>query len=439
MTRIALLLNNPFTTDSRSWKLAKSLAAAGCEVTVVARTAEGLPAREQRDGYSIVRVAQPAALAWLPVPGLPAAGTSVAGATAGAELRDRVRDTVGRAAQGARYLLRTRVWGDAIAHELAPDAATGDRSAAPAPGAAVPPPPFDIWQSEGLVMLPVALRLQRLLGGHVVYDSRDISLESGRYVRLPRMWRQLLARRERAWARAADAIVTVNRPYADHLRRLFGREPLIVYNGPLPFDPPDPPQRRFHARLDLPQSDHVVLMVGAVVAHRGIEIACQAIGYVPDATLLVIGDGDAKARIEADARSLPHGGRILFLPGIPPDELLYWTAAADVAVMPIQPSTLNHRLTTPTRLFDAMGAGIPVVASDLPGMAEIVRETGIGVLVDPTSAKSVAAGIREILDASPEQRAAYRAASIAAARGPYAWSSGVARLLELYGELAPAR
>jgi glycosyltransferase involved in cell wall biosynthesis len=316
-------------------------------------------------------------------------------ATPGAELRDRVRDTVGRAAQGARYLLRTRVWGDAIAHELAPGmVATGMVATAATPATSATPPPFDIWQSEGLVMLPVALRLQRLLGGRVVYDSRDISLESGRYVRLPRMWRQLLARRERAWARAADAIVTVNQPYADHLRRLFGREPLIVYNGPLPFDPPDPPQRRFHARLDLP-------------------------------------------RIEADARSLPHGGRILFLPGIPPDELLYWTAAADVAVMPIQPSTLNHRLTTPTRLFDAMGAGIPVVASDLPGMAEIVRETGIGVLVDPTSAESVAAGIREILDASPEQRAAYRAASLAAARGRYAWASGVTRLLELYRELAP--
>lgn len=429
MTRIALLLNNPFTTDSRSWKLATSLAAAGCEVTVVARPAEGLPAREARDGYTVVRVAQSTALSWLPVPGLPAAGASRA---VGAGLRDRLRDTVGRAAQGARYLLRTRAWADAIARAVAPGVVAGE-------GAAGADPPFDIWQSEGLVMLPVALRLRRKLGGRVVYDSRDISLESGRYVRLPGPWRRLLARRERAWARAADAVVTVNRPYADHLRRAFRRDPLIVYNGPLPFEPPDPPERRFHALLDLPSSDRVALIVGAVVAHRGIEVACAAIGGVLDTALVVVGDGEAKARIEAHVKALPHGPRIHFLPGLPPDELLAWTAAADVAVMPIQPSTLNHRLTTPTRLFDAMGAGVPVVASDLAGMAEIVRETGIGVLVDPTSAAAIAAGINEILDASAERRAAWREACLVAARGPYAWSRGVARLLELYEKLASGR
>ena len=82
-----------------------------------------------------------------------------------------------------------------------------------------------------------------------------------------------------------------------------------------------------------------------------------------------------------------------------------------------------------------MGAGVPVVASDLPGMAEIVRETGIGVLVDPTAPSAIAEGIRTILDATPERLADYRAACLAAARGPYAWERGVERLLALYRSL----
>ena len=53
--------------------------------------------------------------------------------------------------------------------------------------------------------------------------------------------------------------------------------------------------------------------------------------------------------------------------------------------MPIQPSTLNHRLTTPNKLFEAMAVGVPVVASDRPGMAGIVRESGGGSAGDPTS------------------------------------------------------
>jgi len=430
--RVALLLNNPFVADSRSWKLATSLAAAGWRVTVVARTGTDrtgadLPEREEREGYVILRVAQPRPLAWLPAPGLPQAGrpahppgsSSPGQATDGPHRDTRVlttlRDSLGRAAQATRYLIVARGWADAIAQAV--------------PGGA------DIWQSEGLVTLPVALRLRSRLGGRVVYDSRDIGPESARFARLPGAWRRLLTRRERAWARAADGLVTVNQPYADQLRRRLGRTATIVFNGPVRFDPPVVAERRFHERLGLPPGTRVVLALGAVVAHRGIEQAARAMAEVTEAVLVVVGDGEARGRIEAQAAALPYAARIRFMGALPPDELLAWTAAADVALMPIQPSTLNHRLTTPTRLFDAMGAGVPVVAADLPGMAAIVRETAIGVLVDPTSPDDIARGLREILDASPERRIAYRQACLAAAAGPYAWQRQLDRLLELYRSL----
>jgi glycosyltransferase involved in cell wall biosynthesis len=103
--------------------------------------------------------------------------------------------------------------------------------------------------------------------------------------------------------------------------------------------------------------------------------------------------------------------------------------------MPIQPTTLNHRLTTPTRLFDALGAGVPVVASDLPGMGAIVRETGAGVLCDPTDPASIAEALRAVLDAPLERRQALREAALAAGRGPYAWERQVERLLGVYRDL----
>jgi glycosyltransferase involved in cell wall biosynthesis len=407
---VVLLLNNPFVADSRSWKLATGLTAAGCRVTVVARVGDGLPEEETRDGYRVLRLPQPRPLARLPSPGLPPAGTD--GRASG--VRARLTDTAGRAVQAARYLLLARAWAAAIAARV---------------------PAADIWQSEGLITLPVALALRRRLGGQVVYDSRDLHLESGRFARLPGPWRRLLAGRERAWARAAEALITVNRPYARELERMLGRPATVVFNGPVSWDPPDPPERRFHQHLGLAPGTRVALAVGAVVPHRGIEQACVAIGAVPDAVLVVVGRGEAKERIAVEAARLPHADRIHFLDALPPEDLVPWTAAADVAVMPIQPSTLNHRLTTPTRLFDALGAGVPVVAGDLPGMAEIVRETGCGVLCDPSDPAAIAAAIREILDAAPEARAAYRAACLAAATGPYAWDRQVEVLLRLYDSL----
>jgi glycogen synthase len=103
--------------------------------------------------------------------------------------------------------------------------------------------------------------------------------------------------------------------------------------------------------------------------------------------------------------------------------------------MPVEGDTLNHRLNTPTKLFDAMGAGVPVVASDLPGMGPIVRESGCGELCDPADPADIARAIQLILDAPPERRAAYREACLSAARGTYAWERQAQRLLGLYETL----
>lgn len=421
--RLVLLLNNPFASDSRSWKIARSLAAAGWSVTVVARQADGLPDREERDGFVVIRLEQPRPLAWLPSPRLPeadrgvaAGGNPVARSSAGSRLRAGIATLAGRPIQALRYLLIVRQWADRVAAAV--------RKA-------------DVWQAEGLITLPVALALRRRRGGHVVYDARDLHVESSRFARLPGPWRRLLARRERAWARAADATITVNEPYAEVIVRTLGVQPVVVYNGPQAATDPAgrtaPGPIPVRERLGLAPSTRIVLCLGNVAPGRGVEQLCRAIGGVPRADLLIVGPGDAfRERLRAEAAGLPAADRIHFLPAVAPDDIPSWTAAADVAAMPIQPTTLNHRLTTPTRLFDALGAGVPIVASDLPGMAAIVRGTGGGVLCDPTDPASIARALREVLDAPPERRLAFRDGALAAARGPYAWERQVETLLALY-------
>jgi glycosyltransferase involved in cell wall biosynthesis len=421
--RVVLLLNNPFVADSRSWKLARSLALAGWSVTVVARTGAGLPQREERDGFAVIRIDQPRPLAWLPTPRLPEASTGdPTGAPARpprsalARLRSVAVEIVGRPVQAVRYLRLAGQWADRIARVV---------------------PAADVWQAEGMITLPVAIELRRRLGGGVVYDARDLQVDSSRFARLPGPWRRLLARRERDWARAADATLTVNRPYAEVIERRLGVRPTIVFNGPLAAGVAQPAPIR--ERLGLPPSVRIVLCLGNVAPGRGVEQLCRAIADVPDAVLLVVGPGgDFRERLRVEAERLPASDRIRFLPEVAPPDIPAWTAAADVAAMPIQPTTLNHRLTTPTRLFDALGAGVPIVAADLPGMAEIVRQTGAGVVCDPVDPAAIAVALREVLDASPERRAERRAAALAAAAGAYAWDRQVETLLGVYRDVLSA-
>ena len=112
-----------------------------------------------------------------------------------------------------------------------------------------------------------------------------------------------------------------------------------------------------------------MLYQGGLMTARGIEQAMDAILEVPGAVLVLLGFGalrdwareqcatDAASQVADDAATGASGA------------LLAWTASADVSVMAIQPTSVNHLYSTPQKLFESIAAGVPVVASDLPGMA----------------------------------------------------------------------
>jgi glycosyltransferase involved in cell wall biosynthesis len=246
----------------------------------------------------------------------------------------------------------------------------------------------------------------------------------------------LIGRAERRWARRADRVITVNRPYAEVMAHRWAVDlPLIVMNCAYRTDPPEPRPRRFHEALGLTPETRVVLYQGGFSRDRGIEQLIAAIPSIPDAVLALLGYGALQAELEAIAADPATGGRVRVLPAVPPTELLEWVASADVVAMPIQPTTLNHRYTTPNKLFEAMAVGVPVVASDLPGMAPTVREVDGGLLVDPTDPAAIAAACNTLLDEAPEAAAERRRRILAAAHATYNWEAQMARLLEEYGRL----
>ena len=232
-------------------------------------------------------------------------------------------------------------------------------------------PPADLIHAMAYMGIPVghAIADGESPRPKVVYDARDIYMDAGNLAATRGLARATIARAERRWARRADRVITVNQPYADVMAKRFRvPTPLVVMNCSYRYEPADPRERRFHDRLGLAPSCRVVLYQG---------------GFSP-------GRGNEEAAYRERAASLELRGRVHLLAAVRPIELLDWVAGADVVAMPIQPTTLNHRLTTPNKLFEAMAAGVPVVASDLPGMAPIVRETRCGLVVDPTDAAAIA-------------------------------------------------
>jgi glycosyltransferase involved in cell wall biosynthesis len=418
--RVAILINNTYVADARAWKTAASLGAAGYAVTVIARWGPGLSTTERLDHHTVTRVRQPQPLAWLPAPSLPETGDSEPGLIGDA--RRRLRESIGRAVQALRYLRMSRAWSKVIAEQVEP---------------------ADVWQAESLITLALAVALRDRFGGLVIYDANDIDSEAGRMARLPGPWKRLLRRHERRLARSADAVITVSEPYAKVLARILGRpvdavvRNAAVVDGSEAEPRPDEVRRgdRFHEELGLPQERRIVLYTGQVMRGRGLRQLFEAIALVDEADLVVAGFGADYERYRTIAAALPHARRIHFLGSVAPAEIPVRTRGADVSAMPVQPDTLNHRLNTPTKLYDAMGVGVPVVASDLPGIAPIVRETGCGVLCDPADPTDIARAIRTIIDAPADERLELRMACLRAARTRYSWQHQARELLRVYDSL----
>jgi glycosyltransferase involved in cell wall biosynthesis len=461
-----LVLPSTGEFDSRTYRIATTLIARGHTVTVLARQTAGTLAEEVHPaGYRILRVA-PTAADGVPLPGLQRAARWLVAWSRGA---------VGRPAP-------PRPTSTAKAAEAAPPAPAASPTSAPPAGAlgddptapaTTPSPPTrrasfprrviagairraaipltirshvrrarvvapaaDLYHGMAYMGIPIALDLGRRHQARVVYDARDIYLEARNLARMSGPARWLLARAERGWAHRSDRVITVNRAYAEVMAERFGVElPLIVMNCSYRFDPPEPRERRFHDVLGLPPGQRVVLYHGGLFPHRGIEELMVAIEQVPDATLVLMGYGVLEPDLRERAAAPASGGRIRVLPAVRPDELLDWVACADVAAMPIQPSTLNHRLTTPNKLFEAMAAGVPVVASDLPGMATIVRATDCGVVCDPTNPAAIADALCRILDAPEDERLGYGRRGLEASHTEYNWETQVGILLDEYGRL----
>jgi glycosyltransferase involved in cell wall biosynthesis len=156
---------------------------------------------------------------------------------------------------------------------------------------------------------------------------------------------------------------------------------------------------------------------------------------VPGAHLVLMGYVRLEGHLRARIGRPELAARVSILRPVPPAEIIRWVASADLVAIPIQGHTLNHRLATPNKLFEALAAGVPVVAADLPGMASIVREMDAGVLVDPERPEAIAEGIRALLARPPGERAATRARIREAVVGRYDWPTQFDRLLAEYARL----
>jgi glycosyltransferase involved in cell wall biosynthesis len=150
---------------------------------------------------------------------------------------------------------------------------------------------------------------------------------------------------------------------------------------------------------------------------QGLEQVLEAAARLKDEKALgvvFVGDGPAKRELVARSRSLGLT-RVRFLDPLPKEEMPGLVASADLALVPLKVSLPG---AVPSKIYEAMGAGVPIVLSAGGEAAEIVRRSESGVVVAPGDVDGLAAAIRE-LSADAARRARLGASGRRAAERDY--------------------
>jgi glycosyltransferase involved in cell wall biosynthesis len=249
-----------------------------------------------------------------------------------------------------------------------------------------------------------------------------------------------------ALIRAADRVLVLSRDHANsvsYLRRTGEREPqklIVMPNGvdAEQFSPGED-RSRLRERLGIP-SDAVVAAFVATLdrAHhfKRVDVAIDALAELgdPEAHLVVAGGGELLGDFRARARERGVGERVHFLGAVPHPELPDVLRACDLFLLTTEPPESFGIV-----LIEAMASGLPVVATDYPGVRAVVDEGENGLLAPRGDVRAVAARLRELIAAGPEGRARMGAAGRAKAEREWNWPRLLDRMDDAYAQAMAAR
>lgn len=230
---------------------------------------------------------------------------------------------------------------------------------------------------------------------------------------------------------AADRIVVHTGGYARTSRYLQG--------APLEVIPSLVDTRRF-----LPQPDdaelrhalraegrHIILFVGRLVPHKGVDDLIRATKLCdPSALLVIVGSGPEEASLRAQAEEEGLSNRVRFVGRVSVEDLPRYYAVSSFVASPSQNRLEGFGLTA----VEAMACGRPVLVADMPGMREVVEDGKDGLLVQPLLEDDLAEKCRSLLE-NPDRLVSMGQHARESVETKYSIEVVVDRLEDLYKRL----
>ena len=269
--------------------------------------------------------------------------------------------------------------------------------------------------------------ISRLKGIKMVFDSHEYFTETPELVHRPkvqRIWKRI----EGYVVPKLDEMITVCDSIADLFREKYGVKVLVIRNIP---PRKALPPKGDKTTLGLPVDKHLLILQGSGInIQRGAEELVQAMAFLDDCFLMIIGGGDVLPILKQMVEELNITDRVCFFPRMPYQQMMAYTQLAELGFCLDKDTNLNYRFSLPNKLFDFIQASVPIVASHLTEIEKIIRKYDLGLFIEDHKPETIAAVIREAL--SDEVRREQWQHNLALAAQDLCWENEEQKLLEIY-------
>ena len=285
---------------------------------------------------------------------------------------------------------------------------------------------YDIYHSNDLNTLPqgwVSAKW-RFKKKPLIYDSHEVQTSRTGY---DSPWYK---RFEQFFIKRIDAMMVENHTRAKYNEELYGFYPHVLHNYPSLNIQQVDDKVDLHKMLDLPPDEKILLYQGGIQTGRGLENLIEAYPKFKEGTLVFIGDGKIKEKLQQMVKEKGLEDGIRFIPKVPVKELPKYTKNAYLGFQVLNNVCFNHWSASSNKLFEYIMNEVPVVAANFPEIKKVVEESEIGVTIDPHDPEEIANGVNYLLD-HPEKRD-YFSKNCKKARKKYNWEKEQENLLEVY-------
>jgi glycosyltransferase involved in cell wall biosynthesis len=294
-------------------------------------------------------------------------------------------------------------------------------------------------------LIPILILVRILARRPVVYDVHEDYPDSMRLKEwVPRLVRGILAKladpMERLSARCLSAVITADDIVARRFKNVRG--PVVVlYNFP---------KRDFHLAGGSSKRSrgHPVQLIytGSMSRERGQWLMLDVVRALVsqegvDAGLWLAGEFDSERKRLEFIRAIEADdclrGRVSWLGVLAHEEVSNWLGSADIGLVPLQPVSKFYK-NIPTKLFEYMAMGLPIVGSDLPPIRKFVEESKTGCLAVPDKPESHVGKVMFLIQ-NPDLRRQMGENGRRAFETTYNWLSEEKKLLRLYSHLLESK